>query len=297
MPNLAALDNYYNIHAILDKIGMNAKAVAEQYGASYATSDLSRILNDKDVDLLYIGTRHNMHAPMAVEAAEAGKAVILEKPMAMNDEELEELVKVLEETRIPFMVGFNRRFSPFASKIKEIVAGRTNPMIINYQMNAGFIPLTHWVHTEEGGGRNIGEGCHIYDLFNFFTEAEVESVSATGLSPQTKQMGRNDNFVATIKYSDGSVCNLIYTALGNPDVSKERMDIYVDGKVIQMDDYRKLVISGIPSQKIETQKEDKGHKAELAKFARSMKQGNGYPIPLGQLCQAATISFEVERLL
>jgi predicted dehydrogenase len=232
---------------------------------------------------------------MVIEAAEAGKAVFVEKPMALNEADLKKLERVLEKTKVPFMVGFNRRFSLYARKIKEIIVNRINPMIINYRMNAGYIPLNHWVHIEEGGGRNIGEACHIYDLFNFFTESAIESTSASSISPETEQYSKNDNFIATIKYKDGSVCNLIYTGLGTKDVPKERMDIYVDGKIIQMDDYRNLRVFGVKGKVIKNKIQDKGHYDELRVFAESIKDGDGYPIPLWQLIQATEISFEVEK--
>jgi predicted dehydrogenase len=170
-------------------------------------------------------------------------------------------------------------------------------MIIDYRMNAGFISKDHWVQGEEGGGRNIGEACHIYDLFNYFTDSEVESISAHSIDPANEQYLRNDNFVAAIKYKDGSVCNLIYTALGSKDVSKEQMEIYVDGKIIQMDDYKRLRIYGISSKGLETKISEKGQFEEMKGFAQSIKDGDGYPIPLWQMVQATEISFEVEDLL
>jgi len=298
LPNLKRLSNLYNTYAIVEKIGSNAKAIAEQYGASYTTTDFREALKDKDVDMVIITTRHNLHAQLAIEAAKAGKAVFVEKPMALNEEELKELVLVLEETRVPYMVGFNRRFSPYARKIKEMIKNRINPMIINYRMNAGFIPKEHWVHTEEGGGRNRGEACHIYDLFNFFTESEVESIAAFSIDPKTEQYTRNDNFIASIKYKDGSVFSLIYTALGTPEVPKEQMEIYVDGNVVFLNDYKELKIFGGPKNyELKTKAQDKGHNEELAEFARSIRDRDGYPIPLWQLIQATEISFEVEKMI
>ena len=298
LPNLKKLSNLYNTYAIVDKIGSNAKTIAEQHGASYAITDFREALKDKDVDLVIITTRHNLHAQMAIEAAKAGKAVFVEKPMALNHKELKELVQILEETKVPFMVGFNRRFSPYAQNIKETVKNRLNPMIINYRMNAGFIPKEHWVHTEEGGGRNIGEACHIYDLFNFFTESEVESIAVFSIDPKTEQYTRNDNFVASIKYKDGSVCSLIYTALGTPEVSKEQMEIYVDGNVVFLNDYKELKIVGGPkSYELKAKAQNKGHNEELAEFARSIRDEDGFPIPLWQLIQATEISFELEKMI
>ncbi len=295
LPNFQKLDSFYNIYSVADKIGSNAKSVGEEYGTSYVTTDYKEVLKDKDVDMVCISTRHDLHAQIAINAAKAGKAVFVEKPMAMNKEEMERLVEVLEQTKIPFMVGFNRRFSPYAKKIKEIVDNRINPMIINYRMNAGFISKEHWVQTKEGGGRNIGEACHIYDLFNFFTESEVKSISAFSINPKTEQYLKNDNFVATIKYKDGSVCNLIYTALGTKEVPKEQMEMYIDGKIIQLNDYKKLEIFGMKEKGIKTKSQQKGHYEELYEFAKSIKEKDGYPIPLWQLIQATEISFEVEK--
>ncbi len=170
-------------------------------------------------------------------------------------------------------------------------------MIINYRMNSGFIPPGHWVHSAEGGGRNIGEACHIYDLFNFFTGSEVESVIASSIKPKTEQFFRNDNFIATLRYKDGSVCNLVYTALGAKDVSKEKIDVYMDGKIVQLDDYKKTIVHGAKTNGLETTLSEKGQLQELKEFGESMKKGDGYPIPLWQLIQATEISFRVESCL
>jgi predicted dehydrogenase/threonine dehydrogenase-like Zn-dependent dehydrogenase len=297
LPNIRKMADLYTLHAVASKTGTNAKAIALQYEASYATTDYQEVLRDKNVDLVMIATRHNLHARMAIDAAKAGKAVFVEKPMALRQEELDELVRVLDETKVPFLVGFNRRFSPHARRIKELTDKRLNPLIINYRMNAGFIPRDNWIQAGEGGGRNIGEACHIYDLFNYFTGSEVETVSASSITPKTEQYLRNDNFIATIKYKDGSVCNLIYTSLGAKDVSKEQMDVYVDGKIIQLDDYKKTSICGAKIKGLETTIAQKGQLEELKDFGESIKSGNGYPLPLWQMVQATELSFEVELLV
>lgn len=293
LPNLDKLSKLYKIYAIVEKDGNKAKQVAIEYGASYCTTNYTEVLEDTNVDMIIIATRHNLHAPLAIEAARAGKAVFVEKPMALNKYELDELVKVLAETRVPFGVGFNRRFSPFANRIKDITFTRQSPMIINYRMNAGYIPLTNWVHTEEGGGRNIGEACHIYDLFNFLIDSEVASIEAKSITPNSEQYASNDNFIATIKYKDGSLCNLTYTALGSKDYPKEEMEIYVDGKIIKMLDYKKMEIFD-KKHKVLQIKQDKGHLEELKAFYMSVSEGEEF-IPFWQLLQAIEISFEVEK--
>jgi len=297
LPNLKKLSDLYNIYAIVDKIGSNAKATAKQCHASYATTDYKQIWEDENVDMVIIATRHDLHAGIAIEAARTGKAIFVEKPMAINNEELRELTEVLGKTKVPFMVGFNRRFSPVVRRAKEVLKGRQGPMIINYQMNAGFIPREHWVHGPAGAGRNIGEACHIYDLFTYFTESEVDTVSASSITPRSEQYMRNDNFVATARFKDGSVCNLLYTALGHPSVPKERMEIYWDEKTLQIDDYKRLMVFGESVSFPVSAEPQKGHYEELKEFAASIREGDGYPIPLWQIIQATEISFHVEETL
>lgn len=294
LPNLQKLKKY-NIHAIASKTGHRAKDIAKRYGAAYATTDYKEILQDKNIQMVFIATRHNLHAAIATEAAAAGKAVFLEKPMALNKEELLNLTAVLEKTQVPFMIGYNRRFSPFMTEIKRHVQNRQNPFILDYRMNAGFIPLDHWVHSLEGGGRNIGEACHIYDIFNFLTESPVKRISAYSVSPKEKKFSHRDNFVATLQYEDGSICNLIYTAMGTSQVEKEQMDIYFDEKIIRLNDYKELSIVNSTVQNKRSQSPQKGHYEQLLAFAQSVQNKQTGPIPLWQLTQASEISFVVEN--
>ena len=294
LPNLKKLSDMYNIYAIMSRTGTNAKSIAVEYGAKYATTDYNEILKDKDVNMVMICTRHNLHAKMAIEALKAGKAVFVEKPLALNEEEMNEVLKAAKETGMPFMVGFNRRFSKYAVEAKKYVKDRVNPMIINYQMNTGYIPLEHWVHTEEGGGRIIGEGCHIFDLFNYFTESEVESITANSITPKTDHISQRDNVVATIKYKDGSVCTLTYTAIGNGSYPKEFCEIYFDGKIIIIEDYKKIQGYGVKTNNIQTANSQKGQLEELIEFYNAIKNGTNYPIPMWQIKQATEISFVVE---
>jgi predicted dehydrogenase/threonine dehydrogenase-like Zn-dependent dehydrogenase len=289
LPNLMKLKDYYNLYVIASRTGSNAKSTAENYGAKYATTDYRELLEDKNVDSVIIATRHNLHARMAIEALKAGKAVFLEKPMALNKEELDELVKVVNETKKPFMVGFNRRFSKYAVEAKKHIENRINPMIINYQMNAGYIPRDNWVHTEEGGGRIVGEACHIFDLFNFFTEAEIESITVDRITAKTEHYGSQDNAVITLKYMDGSVCSLTYTALGSSQYPKESCQIYFDGKIIVINDYKEIAGYGIKNLK--SSGSDKGYYGELIEFAKYIRGDIQAPIPLWQLIQASEISF------
>jgi len=296
LPNLEKLKDIFNIYAICSKVGGEAENIARQYKAFIATTDYNRILSDDNIELVLVSTRHNLHAKIAVDVLKAGKAVFVEKPMALNENELLELKEIIEKTKIPYMVGFNRRFSPYSAKIKEIIKNRTNPLIINYRMNAGYIPKEHWVHNEEGGGRNIGEACHIYDLFNFFTDSEFYSISAHSITPLSEQYLINDNFSATIKYKDGSVCNLTYTSMGSRAAPKEQMDLYFDGKNLYLNDFKELYLYDAGSKLLDKRIQDKGHLNELKSFGGYLKgSSETQVIPLWQLIQATEISFEVEK--
>jgi len=293
LPNLMTLKHLFKVYAIASKTGNNAKAIAQRFGAAYATTDYQEVLKDKNIDAVIITTRHNLHAKIAIEALRAGKAVFLEKPMALNQEELDALVKTIEETKLPFMVGFNRRFSRYAQEIKKHISERVNPMIINYRMNAGYLPLDHWVHTEEGGGRIIGEACHIFDLFSFFTDSDVESVSVDRIKPKTNHYSSEDNAVITLKYKDGSVCSLTYTAMGNSEYPKELCEIFFDEKIIILNDYKHLTGKGVKIREIESQNSDKGQLEELMNFRQVIEGNPGTGIPLERLIETTKLFFKL----
>ena len=163
-------------------------------------------------------------------------------------------------------------------------------------MNAGFIPSDHWVHGPEGGGRNLGEACHIYDLFTALANAEVTGISAQAIKPTSAHYGRCDNFVATLSFSDGSVANLVYTALGNKAIPKEIAELYVDGKIATLDDYRNLTVHGDEKQSLQTRLQDKGLMMELERFEHGIQTGE-WPIPWWQQAQVSEIAFAVEEMI
>jgi predicted dehydrogenase len=298
LPLLKTLDHRFHIRAVTSRTGHNAKETAVLFGADYASTDYREVLNDPDVDAVLIATRHNLHASMALEALTAGKHVLVEKPLALTEDETENIQAFFtaKTSNAPVLLtGFNRRFSRYARRMKEWVEGRSNPMVINYRMNAGYIPLDHWVHTFEGGGRNRGEACHIYDLLTYLTGSKVVSVQAKAITPVTDYYGRTDNFVALLKFEDGTVATLTYIALGAREYPKESMEIFVDGKVIVMDDYRQLTMQGGKSKGVETRTSDKGQKKELEAFAQCVLEGGDWPIPLWQQLQATSIAVAVER--
>ncbi len=299
LPNLRALSSELSLRAVVSRSGPNATATAAQFGAAYATTDVDRALDDPEVGLVIIATRHDLHARLVLEALRRGKHVLVEKPLALTVDELAAISDfyVAQPDGPILLTGFNRRFSPYGRRLGELVRDRSNPMILDYRMNAGYIPLDDWVHGREGGGRNRGEACHIYDLFTFLADARVADVRATAIRPRTGHYAATDNFTATIAFEDGSIATLTYTALGNREHAKERLDVYLDGAVLSLDDYRRLTVVGRRTPGLETAAAEKGQKEELTAFARAIRDGGPWPIPLWQQVQATEIALAVEPYL
>ncbi len=300
LPNIKNLSKQFELHAIVTRTGHTAAAIAKQFGAAYATTDYSKVLIDPNIDAVVIATRHHLHGSMALAALQAGKHVFVEKPLALSIEDVKALdtyISLVGDKPLPVLLtGYNRRFSPFAHRIAGIIKSRSGPFIINYRMNAGYIPLDHWIHSAEGGGRNLGEACHIYDLFTFFCDAEVTKISAHAIKPKGHYYARNDNFVVTLSYADGSVATLTYTAMGAKEIPKEMADIYVDGRILVMNDYRRLEIHGSKGGVFKTSIQEKGLKEELIAFADAIKGGE-WPIPWWQQKQTMDIAFAVEKAI
>lgn len=299
LPNLKALSSQYHLRAVVSRTGANATATARQFEADYASTDFAKVLKDKETDAVLIATRHHLHASMTLAALKAGKQVLVEKPLALTEKELSEIEKFYSKpgAKPVLLTGFNRRFSKYALAVHEAVQKRTNPMILNYRMNAGHIPLDHWVHGKEGGGRNIGEACHVYDLFTYLTGAKVLKVEAQAIKPATAYYSASDNFVATMTFEDGSVATLTYSALGSKDYPKELLEVYMDGKVMVLNDYKELTASGVSIPRLLGKVPDKGQKEELEAFAHTIEKGGEWPIPLWQQLQASRIALRVEEFL
>ena len=303
LPNLKKLEHTFSLGGIVCRTGSGAMQLAKQYSAEYASTSSEDVLADPEINAVLIGTRHNLHAEMTVKALRAGKHVFVEKPLAMSEKELNEIeifysnCEDSNKDYLPLLLtGFNRRFSPIMTQIKEIVKNRKLPLVMNYQMNAGYLSPDHWLRTEEGGGRNIGEACHIYDLFTFLTDSEVTDIKASSIIHVTSDdHAENENFTAMLSFSDGSVGSLTYTSLGISKYPKEILNIYMDKNVLVMTDYNKLESHGLSKKNIQFNKVEKGHYEEIKAFADVLISGGEWPIPLWQQVQATRIALEVEK--
>lgn len=299
LPNIESLGKQLKLKAVVSRSGHNAISVVKQYGGEYATTDFNEAINDESIDAVLIATRHNLHASMVIDCLNKGKNILVEKPLCLTLEELAMISSIVEsQPSSPLVLtGYNRRFSKYLTKIKDLTSSRVGPMIINYRMNAGYLSPEHWTQTKEGGGRNLGEACHIYDLFTFLANSKVVSTSANSIKSPIKYYLKNDNFVATFVFEDGSVATLTYTAMGAKNHPKERMDLYFDGRVVSLDDYKSLSIDNKNKPILTSNMSDKGQKEELQAFVQCIKEGGEWPIAWWQQKQVAKMAIDVENLL
>ena len=226
-------------------------------------------------------------------------------PSALQKKSLKQLRNFLTQnsqftihnSQLPLlMVGFNRRFSKYAREIKRYVQNRINPLFIHYRMNAGFIPLDHWVHKEEGGGRIIGEACHIIDLFSYLVDSPIRAYASAGLKPATESISASDNQSIILEYEDGSVASLDYFAVGSKKLSKEWLEVHFDEKTIIVDDYKLIKSHGVKVADIRSQTPDKGQLEELEELYRCLNGENkDWPIGLETMIETTEITFGISE--
>jgi predicted dehydrogenase len=303
LPNLSRMEDKYRIDAIMSKTPHKAKTIASQYHARYASCNIGDLLEDKNVDLVMITARHNFHGDYVLKGLNAGKNVFVEKPLCLKEGELKGIKDFynskleIQNSKLPLlMIGFNRRFSKYAQEAKRHVAKRINPLLMHYRVNAGFIPLDHWVHGEEGGGRIIGEACHFIDLFTFFTECKVKEIYTSTLIPKTQSLSSDDNRVIVLNYEDGSIATLEYFATGSKEFSKEYIEIHFDEKTIVIDNFKSLKGYGLKVNEIKSKIPEKGHREELEILYDCITgKINKWPIELWDMVQTTEVTFEIEK--
>ena len=284
---------------VVSASGLSARAAAQKFGFGFAASDEREVLDNPEINVVALLTRHNQHARQALAALRAGKSVYCEKPLALTLAELDEIEAALAVKNLPLLtVGFNRRFAPLAIQLKAAFARRSEPLAAHYRVNAGFLPLTHWTQDPAvGGGRIIGEGCHFIDFLTFLVGETPSSVQAAGL-PDGGRYHR-DNAVLTFTFPDGSLGTLSYLANGDKAVAKERVEVFCGGTVGLLDDFRSLEITSAGKRKATRSPmgQDKGHQAAWANFLQVLRAGGPPPIPYDQLLGVSRMAILAEKAL
>lgn len=269
---------------------VNAKSVAERFGFHEATTNSDVIANDTRINTLFIASRHDSHSHYVVESLRSGKNVFVEKPLAVNFEQLDSIKEAIASSDARLLVGFNRRFSAPFAKMKEFFANRQDKMVINYRINAGFIPTTHWIHSPEQGGRIIGEVCHFIDCAVYLTGALPISVFASSVSADHSQMPNSDNVSINLKFSDGSIANILYFANGSSLLEKEYCEVHCERKSAIMNNFTTLDLF---SQKRQTLKFDgkKGIAEEVRAFIDAIRSAKPSPISIEEIIKTTEATF------
>lgn len=270
--------------------GLSGTTLAKKFSITNSTTDYTSILNDDSVDLVLVTTRHNLHAKMVAEVLEANKHVFVEKPLALNKEELNSILEVFKRRNKTITVGFNRRFAPLAQKMKSLLGKSDTPINVIATMNAGAIPPSVWVHDMEiGGGRIIGEACHYIDLCSYLTGSKVISVcmNAMGTNPEEN----TDNASILLKYENGSNAVINYFSNGSKAYSKERVEVYHQERTLVMDNWRKLKGFGFRGFSSARSGQDKGHFNQFSLLVDSVKKGGEPIIPMDEIVNTTLASF------
>ena len=269
---------------------------AKKYGFEYSGVDYKKILDDPDINTIFIATRHDSHAKLVVESLEAGKNVYVEKPLALTLDELDKIQSsIFNNQSSILMVGYNRRFAPHIARIKTLLDARRQPKSFIITVNAGAIPADHWTQDPElGGGRIIGEACHFIDLMRFLSGSPINEWSAQGMGYDTLK----DKVTINLSFKDGSFGSIHYLANGSKRFPKERIEVFCGGGIIQLDNFRKMKGYSWPGlKKMNLSRQDKGHEAEVDAFVKAVKNGKPSPIPFEELIEVSRRTIEIANIL
>lgn len=282
-----------SLRVVSTATGMSAADTAKKHGFAAAATDQGEALKDVETDLVFVTTRHDMHAAQVKAALEAGKYVFTEKPLAITEEQF---ATIPASDKI--MVGFNRRFSPHAKLVKDYFAKRTLPLVMHYRVNAGAIPRDVWIQDPEvGGGRMVGEGCHFIDFMQYVCGTPIVKVQAMCIQTANAAETPEDSVSVNLQFADGSVGTLEYVALGDTTLPKEACEIHGEGSTAVMDNFCKTVCSGRLGRRKLKGRQQKGFAEELAATVQAVQVGEKMPISWEEVANVTKTTFAVLRAL
>ncbi len=282
-----------SLDGVVTANGMSSKNVLEKFKFNFCSSDVNDLLNKEDINTIFIATPHNIHAELVIKSLEANKSVFVEKPLAINEQQLTEVIKAKSEFQKPVMVGFNRRFAPISVTLRNELAGAGEPLVVNIRVNAGFIPKEHWTQQPGiGAGRIIGEICHFIDLMQYFTGSEPVRVFAESISTNNDKISPEDNIAVVVKFKDGSLGNLTYHANGDKALPKERIEVSSAGSIGIINDFKDGVFyRDGKARKLKSS--GKGHREAVAAFLDAIKNGKDSPIDFRSICLTTLTTYRI----
>ncbi len=287
-----------NLTALVTSGGMSAFHHGKKNGFLKASTDIEQALDDA-VDSVVIATQHNLHASQTVQALKAGKHVFIEKPLALTHDEIDKIEACQKESKSIVMVGYNRRFSPHIKKIKSLLDAKPLPKTFIMTMNAGEIPKEHWTQDAKiGGGRIIGEACHYIDLMRFLTGSKIKSFNALKMGENDFVEVTEDKALISLTFEDGSMGSIHYFANGGKSFPKERIEVFCDNGVLQLDNFRKLRGFGWKGfNKMNLLSQDKGQENCVDAFMNSVRKGSENPVPQDEIFEVARVSVDIAEML
>lgn len=282
-----------SLDTVVTTKGITSKNVAQKFGFNTTSSNSDDIITSSAINTLFIATPHNSHASYAIDGLKSNKNVFVEKPLAMNIDELQAVEEAYRDSKSLLMVGFNRRFAEVSKQIKSAFDTLTEPIFVNIRVNAGFIPKDHWTQNPEiGGGRIIGEMCHFIDLMQYFTDSEPVKVYAESIYTANDNLTPEDNIAIVVKFKNGSIGNLSYLANGDKSVAKELIEVFGGGKTGRIHDFRLGELhEGNSVKKLKSA--SKGHKQEVYEFLDAIKKGSEAPISFESIKLTTLTTFKI----
>lgn len=284
--------------------GVSGTHAGRKFGFEATTTDADTTFSDSEINTVVITTRHDSHARLACQALQAGKHIFVEKPMALTLAELTAIEQTyaaaIDEGKNPLvMIGFNRRFAPHVQKMKGLLKGVKEPKVFIMTVNAGAIPPEHWIQNPMvGGGRIVGEVCHFIDLLRFLADSSIREFRAVSIDKRPGVTMVEDKASITLHFDDGSIGTIHYLANGHKSYPKERLEVFAGGRILQLDNYRKLKGFGWTGfRTMNLWRQDKGQKACAASFIQAIEQGETAPIPFKVLMEVSRLSIEVAEAL
>lgn len=277
--------------SVVTTTGLSASHASKKFGFERAATDPADAFEDPETGVVFIATRHDSHAALCTAALRKDKNVFCEKPLALTRESLADTIDAARQTKAMLTVGFNRRFAPLLVKAKQALLPRSSPLLMSYRVNAGTVPLDSWIQRDEGGGRILGEVCHFVDAMTYLAASLPESVYATATN------AARDSVAIILRFRDGSVGTILYSSNGDPAVPKEYLEVFVPGRVLQLEDFRRLTISRDGRQSTIKGTMDKGQKALVAAFIKATRGQMAAPIPLEELAAVTEATFAIEDSL
>jgi predicted dehydrogenase len=286
------------LFAVVTANGINAARYGRQYGFESVSTDVDAVLASPEIEVVVIATRHDTHAQFIVRALAAGKHVFVEKPLAITHSEIDAVEAALRGSRVErprLMIGFNRRFAPLAMRMKALLGAVREPKSFIVTVNAGAAPPGHWTVEAGGGGRIIGEACHFIDLLRFLTGSPIATSSAQHTSGGSG--GAADPSVCiTLGFADGSIGTIHYLTGGHASFPKERIEAFAGGRVLQLDNFRRLRGFGWPGfNSLRLWRQDKGQTACVAAFVEAIKAGHPSPIAADEIFEVSRMAISVSE--